>query len=128
MSDLGEEVPLEFFEEDVPSSIIEEMRNRTDLCGDGMVFNFDVTMGEYGGWDALLLIKAYANRLEAACKRLEADHKCEMDEAAAFINEYLEDSALDPKAHNWLIRNGYQDTSYQADVFGQEIVKEGGSR
>ena len=128
MSDLGEEVPLEFFEEDVPSSIIEEMRNRTDLRGDGMVDNFDITIGEYGGWDALLLIKAYANRLEAACKRLEVAHKREMDEAATFINKYLEDAALDPKAHNWLIRNGYQDASYQADTFGQEIVKEGDAR
>lgn len=128
MSDLGEEVPLEFFEEDVPSSIIEEMRNRTNLRGDGMVNNFDITIGEYGGWDALMLIKAYANRLEAACKRLEASHEREMDEAATFINKYLEDSALDPKAHNWLIRNGYQDASYQADIFGQEILKEGDAR
>ena len=59
--------------------------------------------------------------------RLEAAHKREMDEVATFINKYLEDSALDPKAHNWLIRNGYQDISYQADTFGQEIVKEGDS-
>lgn len=128
MSELGEEVPLEFFEEDVPSSIVEEMRNRTDLRGDGMVDNFDVTIGEYGGWDALLLIKAYANRLEAACKRLEAAHKLELNEAATFVNKYLEDAALDSKAHNWLIRNGYQDTSYQADIFGQDIVKEGDAR
>lgn len=56
--------------------------------------------------------------------RLEAAHKLELDEAATFINKYLEDSALDPKAHNWLIRNGYQDASYQADIFGQVIVKE----
>lgn len=128
MSELGEEVPLEFFEEDVPSSIIKEMRNRTDLRGDGMVNNFDITIGEYGGWDALLLIKAYADRLEAACKRLEAALKREIYEAVPFVNKYLEDAALNPKAHNWLIRNGYQDASYQADIFGQEIVKEGDAR
>ena len=63
----------------------------------------------------------------ALAARLEAAHKREMDEAATFINKYLEDAALDPKAHNWLIRNGYQDASYQADTFGQEIVKEGDS-
>lgn len=61
-----------------------------------------------------------ADRLEAALKR-------EIYEAVKFVNEYLEDAALNPKAHNWLIRNGYQDTSYQADIFGQEIVKEGDS-
>lgn len=61
---------------------------------------------------------------EELADRLEAAHKLELGEAATFINKYLEDSALDPKAHNWLIRNGYQDTSYQADIFGQEIVKE----
>ena len=60
-----------------------------------------------------------ADRLEAALKR-------EIYEAVKFVNKYLEDAALDPKAHNWLIRNGYQDASYQADIFGQEIVKEGG--
>lgn len=125
MSALGEEVPLEFFEEDVPSSIIEEMRNRTDLRGDGMVDNFDVTIGEYGGWDALLLIKAYANRLDAACKRLEAAHKREMDEAADHIQDYLQEIPMYSKAHNWLIRNGYRDTSYQSSIFGQKIVKEG---
>ena len=123
MSELGEETPLEFFEEDVPSSIIDEMRNRTDLRGDGMVDNFDVTIGEYGGWDALLLIKAYANRLEAACKRLEAAHKRELDEADLHITDFLNDCSVNRKAHNWLIRNGYKDESYQADVFGQEIVE-----
>ena len=56
--------------------------------------------------------------------RLEAAHKLELDEAATFINKYLEDSALDPKAHNWLIRNGYQAASTQDDIFGQVNVKE----
>lgn len=60
--------------------------------------------------------------------RLEAAHKREMDKTATFITEYLDTSPLDPKAHNWLIRNGYRDISYQGSIFGQEIVKEGAAR
>jgi len=53
------------------ADIVAEMRNRTDLDGGDMVDNFslDAEFGEYGGYDALMLIKAYADRIEAACKR-----------------------------------------------------------
>lgn len=51
------------------ADIIAEMRAREDLDGGDMVDNFDIYIGEYGGWDALMLIKAYADRLEAALKR-----------------------------------------------------------
>ena len=49
--------------------------------------------------------------------------KKEMDEAAEYINDYLQEIPLFPKAHNWLIRNGYKDESYQNDIYGQEIVE-----
>jgi hypothetical protein len=48
--------------------------------------------------------------------------KKEMDEAAEYINGYLQEIPTYPKAHNWLVRNGYQDESYQSTVYGQEIV------
>ena len=57
------------------------------------------------------------NRLTAENARL----KIEMDEAAEHINDYLQEIPLFPKAHNWLIRNGYKDESYQSDIYGQEI-------
>lgn len=65
-------------------------------------------------------------RVTVAClaDRLEAAHKREMDGAAEHVLDCLQRTPLDPKAHNWLIRNGYKDISYQADVFGQEIVNE----
>lgn len=74
-------------------------------------------------------------RIEKLCAEWEKEHeglrcqisqlKCEMDEAAEHIRDYLQEIPTYPKAHNWLIRNGYQDTSYQADIYGQEIHKEG---
>lgn len=63
-------------------------------------------------------------RIEAACKRREADYKREMDEAAEHINDYLQEIPTMARPHNWLIRNGYKDTSYQASVYGQEIYEE----
>ena len=78
--------------------------------------------------------KEALDRIEKLCAEQEKEHaglrcqisrlKCEMDEAAEHIRDYLQEIPTYPKAHNWLIRNGYQDTSYQADVFGQEIHKE----
>lgn len=47
----------------------------------------------------------------------------EMDEAAEHINFFLQDMPLNPRAHNWLIRNGYKDLSYQESVYGQEITE-----
>ena len=55
------------------ADIIAEMRAREDLDGGDMVDNFDIYSGEYGGWDALMLIKAYADRLDAALKRERGD-------------------------------------------------------
>ena len=49
------------------------------------------------------------------------DYKAELDEAAQHINAYLGEVPLNPSAHNWLIRNGYRDESYQAEIYGQEI-------
>lgn len=49
--------------------------------------------------------------------------KKEMDEAAEHINFFLQDMPLNPRAHNWLIRNGYKDLSYQESVYGQEIAE-----
>lgn len=47
----------------------------------------------------------------------------EMDEAAEHINNYLQEIPANPRAHNWLIRNGYKDLSYQESVYGQEIAE-----
>ena len=79
--------------------------------------------------------KESLDRIERLCAEQEKEHeglrsqisqlKCEMQEAAELINCYLQEIPLNPKAHNWLIRNGYKDESYQADVYGQEIHKEG---
>lgn len=46
----------------------------------------------------------------------------ELDEAAMYINLYLGEIPLNPAAHNWLIRNGYRDESYQEATYGQEVV------
>ena len=59
------------------------------------------------------------NRLTVENSRL----KKEMDEAAEHINLYLQEIPTNPQAHNWLIRNGYKDESYQSDIYGQEIVE-----
>jgi hypothetical protein len=56
--------------------------------------------------------------------RIMAAYKREMDEAAEHINCYLQEISANPEPHNWLIRNGYKDESYQECLFGQEIVKE----
>ena len=48
--------------------IVQEIRERTDLDGGSMVDNFHIEYGEYGGWDGLELLKAYADRFEAAWK------------------------------------------------------------
>ena len=78
--------------------------------------------------------KESLDRIEKLCAEQEKEHeglrsqisqlKCEMQEAAELINCYLQEIPLNPKAHNWLIRNGYKDESYQADIYGQEIHKE----
>lgn len=79
--------------------------------------------------------KEALDRIEKLCAEQEKEHedlrcqisqlKCEMQEAAELITCYLQEIPLNPKAHNWLIRNGYKDESYQADIYGQEIHKEG---
>lgn len=59
-------------------------------------------------------------------ERLVAENarlKKEMDEAAGYINEFLDEMPLRYEPHNWLIRNGYKDESYQSGTFGQEIYK-----
>lgn len=58
----------------------------------------------------------------AALDRMKSMYKKEMDEAAEHINNYLEEIPTNPRVHNWLMRNGYKDESYQADVFGQGKV------
>lgn len=60
----------------------------------------------------------WADRIEAAVKR-------EMDEAAEFINDYLNEIPVYHPPHDWLIRNGYKDTSYQNDIF--EDQNDGGA-
>ena len=67
---------------------------------------------------------ARLDRIEKAVQNDEAVLKRELDEAANHINNYLQEIPEHPKAHNWLIRNGYKDESYQECVFGQEIVDE----
>lgn len=59
------------------------------------------------------------NRLTVENARL----KQEMNEAAEHINDYLQEIPCYPKAHNWLIRNGFKDESYQECFYGQEIVE-----
>ena len=59
------------------------------------------------------------NRLTVENARL----KKEMDEAAEYINDYLQEIPMSYRPHNWLIRNGYKDESYQESVYGQEIYE-----
>lgn len=47
----------------------------------------------------------------------------EMDTAARLINIYLDHIPLSPHGHNWLIRNGYTDKSYQGHIYGQELTE-----
>ena len=63
--------------------------------------------------DIARLLREYADRVERASKR-------EMDEAAEFINDYLQEIPVSRKPHDWLVRNGYTDTSYQNAVFAEE--------
>lgn len=59
-------------------------------------------------------------------ERLVAENtrlKKEMDEAARFVNDFLQETSTNYKAHNWLIRNGYKDESYQESIYGQEIYE-----
>lgn len=58
-------------------------------------------------------VEEWADRIEAAVKR-------EMNEAAEFINDYLQEIPVCRKPHDWLVRNGYTDTSYQNAVFAEE--------
>ncbi len=58
-------------------------------------------------------ISVWADRIKAAVKR-------EMDEAAEFINDYLQEIPVYRPPHDWLVRNGYEDTSYQNGVFEME--------
>ena len=53
------------------------------------------------------------------------DPKAELDAAAKLITSMMDDLPLDPRAHNWLIRNGYKDESYQAGTYGQELAEVG---
>ena len=55
--------------------------------------------------------------------RVERASKREMDEAAEFINDYLQEIPLFRPPHDWLVRNGYTDTSYQNGVFAEEKEK-----
>ena len=64
------------------------------------------------------LARDWADRIEAAVKR-------EMDEAAEFIDDYLNEIPVYHPPHDWLIRNGYKDTSYQNDIF--EDQNDGGA-
>ena len=68
--------------------------------------------------ETVLDIAAEFRELEAAAK-LYAE---EMDKASEFITDYLQEIPLCKEPHNWLIRNGYEDKSYQGVSFGQEIV------
>ena len=72
------------------ADIIAEMRAREDLDGGDMVDNFDIYNGEYGGWDALMLIKAYADRLDAAHRRERGDC-AKLREALETLRELLGD-------------------------------------
>lgn len=58
-------------EHETHAAVVAEMRNRTDLDGGDMVDNFslDASFGEYGGYDPIPLIKAYADRADTAHKR-----------------------------------------------------------
>lgn len=47
----------------------------------------------------------------------EEHYQRELAEAAEYINDYLQEIPLYRPAHDWLIRNGFQDTSYQNDIF-----------
>ena len=47
----------------------------------------------------------------------EERYQRELAEAADYINDYLQEIPLYRPAHDWLIRNGFEDTSYQNDIF-----------
>ena len=56
------------------ADVLAEMKSRETLDGSDMgVDNFCLEAGEYGGFDALPLFKAYADRIEAAWKRERAE-------------------------------------------------------
>ena len=61
-------------QEESVKDIVEEIRKRTDLIGWPELDNFHIEYGEYGGWDGLELLKAYADRIEAAYNR---ENHCE---------------------------------------------------
>ena len=44
-------------------------------------------------------------------------YKRELAEAAEYINDYLQEIPLYRPGHDWLVRNGFEDTSYQNDIF-----------
>ena len=47
-----------------------------------------------------------------------AAERREKEKAAAIINEYLDNAPLHHKACEWLRDNGFENTSYQADIIG----------
>ena len=63
--------------------IVAEIHSREDLDGGDMVDNFRIEIGEYGGFDGLQLLKAYADRF------LEA-HKAEMKEVIDLLQKALD--------------------------------------
>lgn len=73
---------------------------------------------EFCGYDKISEeLNTLANSIETVWKR-------EMDEAAEHVNVLLQEIPTNPRPHNWLIRNGYKDESYQECFFGQEIYDE----
>lgn len=83
-------------ENETVADIIAEMRARENLDGGDMVDNFDINIGEYGGWDALMLIKAYADRFDAAHKReMEAvGNAAKLREALKLYDRIIQDRTL----------------------------------
>lgn len=62
-------------------------------------------------------VDEYVSRIRAAIGRERERLRKEMDEAAEHINSYLNEIPINRVPHDWLIRNGYKDESYQHDMF-----------
>ena len=62
-------------------------------------------------------VDEYVSRIRAAIGRERERLRKEMDEAAEHINSYLNEIPINRVPHDWLIRNGYKDVSYQHNMF-----------
>ena len=100
-------------EHETADAIIAEMRKCVEEHTFGKTDNYP------GDVDNELVtdIEGFADSLEASIMRERERLRKEMDEAAEHINSYLNEIPINRVPHDWLIRNGYKDESYQSSSF-----------